>query len=86
MKKDVLDRKNFKVLLKDYKEAIISLEKIKNMITKRYDELYFKYNKKIDYVGDFSGDINIDKIKYIEFIEKWLKSQDKFVQGDLFNH
>lgn len=81
MGKDVLNREKANDLLLKYNESLKTLKKIKLKIDKRFNDLINRYGNIIEV-----GSINnlIDKIKYINKVEKYIESQNKFTQGELF--
>lgn len=81
MGKDILNREKANDLLLKYNESLNSLKKIKLKIDKRFNDLINRYGYIIEV-----GSINdlIDKIKYINKVEKYIESQNKFTQGELF--
>lgn len=81
MGKDVLNREKANDLLIRYNESLKTLKKIKLKIDKRFNDLINRYGNIIEV-----GSINdlIDKIKYINKVEKYIESQNKFTQGELF--
>lgn len=81
MGKDILNREKANDLLLKYNESLNSLKKIKLKIDKRFNDLINRYGNIIEV-----GSINdlIDKIKYINKVEKYIESQNKFTQGELF--
>ena len=81
MGKDVLNRERANDLLIRYNESLKSLKKIKLKIDNRFNDLVNLYKNiiEIDSIND-----TIDKIKYINKVEKYIESQNKFTQGELF--
>lgn len=81
MGKDVLNRERANELLLKYNESLKSLKKIKLKIDNRFNDLVNRYGNIIE-VGSIND--SIDKIKYINKVEKYIESQNKITQGELF--
>lgn len=81
MGKDVLNRERANDLLLKYNESLKSLKKIKLKIDDRFNYLVNLYKDIIEFD---SINNTIDKIKYINKVEKYIESQNKFTQGELF--